>query len=209
MGACGTSGESKVPPADWRAAVSKKAVADPVSITNTEAVHAPNWRVGSKWLYSDGYGLEVTSVKAGVTEFVRTDSPKQWIRRRGFFREAAKSTTALRRVMYRTVKRDAGEVLTPGEPLVFTREYLSGQALRVHATSWTVEGREVISVPAGEFETWVVVMRTRSIKTDWTGFERWWYSPSVQNYVRLEYKYGNSEESSRVLMSYSLAGKIS
>ena len=116
--------------------------------------------------------------------------------------------TALRRVVYRTVKPDSGEVLTPGRPLVFTREYLSGRNLRVHVTSWTVEGREVVSVPAGEFETWVVVMRTRSIKTDWTGFERWWYSPTVQNYVRMEYKYGDSEESSRVLMSYSLSGKI-
>ena len=51
-------------------------------------------------------------------------------------------------------------------------------------------------------------MRTRSLKTDWTGYERWWYSPKAKNYVRMEYKYGESPESSRVLMSYSLAEEL-
>jgi hypothetical protein len=44
------------------------------------------------------------------------------------------------------------------------------------------------------------------MKSDWTGFERWWYSPQVQNYVRVEYKYGPEEAGSRVLMRYNLAG---
>src|SRR5207248_2444628 len=40
---------------------------------------------------------------------------------------------------------------------------------------------------------------------NWTGFERWWYSPEVQQYVRLEYKYGAGDTASRVLMRYHLA----
>ena len=60
----------------------------------------------------------------------------------------------------------------------------------VHASSWTVEGRETITVPAGTFDCWLIVWRTRSLRSDWTGFERWWYSPQAQNYVRMEYKYG-------------------
>ena len=171
-------------------------------------VHAPKWFVGSEWKYSDGYGLKVTKVDGDVTAFSRTDIPNRWLSRRGFFREASQSGTALRQVVYRTVKPEAGKTLTPGRPLVFHREYVSNRTLRVHATSWTVEGRERIVVPAGEFDTWLLVMRTRSLKTDWTGYERWWYSPKAQNYVRMEYKYGNGPESSRVLISFSLAGDL-
>ena len=39
----------------------------------------------------------------------------------------------------------------------------------------------------------------------WTGFERWWYSPQAQNYVRMEFKYGPEPDGSRVLMNYHLA----
>jgi hypothetical protein len=51
----------------------------------------------------------------------------------------------------------------------------------------------------------VIVWRTRSLRSDWTGFERWWYSPDVQNYVRMEFKYGSEADGSRVLMNYRLA----
>ena len=168
-------------------------------------VEAPRWRVGSKWAYSDGYGLRVTSVDDGVTVFTRTDAPSQWFSRRGFLREESQSPTTHRKIVFRTVKPNSGTTLKLGEPLVFTREYIADDVLRVHATSWTLEGRETIAVPAGSFESWVVVMRTRSTRSDWTGFERWWYSPRAQNYVRLEYKYGNMPSSSRVLLSYELA----
>jgi hypothetical protein len=46
-------------------------------------------------------------------------------------------------------------------------------------------------------------MRARSLTDDWTGFERWWYSPQVKNYVRMEYQYG-SVTGSRVLTHYTL-----
>lgn len=167
-------------------------------------VRAPKWIVGSEWKYSDGYGLKVADVRGDVTAFARTDLSNRWLSRRGFLREASQSGTALRQVVYRTVKPEAGKALTLGQPLIFHREYIANNTLRVHVTSWTVEGRETIVVPAGTFNTWVLVMRTRSLKTDWTGYERWWYSPEAQNYVRLEYKYGEAPESSRVLMSFSL-----
>ncbi len=171
-------------------------------------VRAPNWVVGSEWKYSDGYGLKVTEVKGDVTAFALTHISNRWLSRRGFLREASQSGTALRQIVYRTVKPEAGKILTLGRPLVFHREYIANSTLRVHVTSWTVEGRETIVVPAGEFDTWLLVMRTRSLKTDWTGYERWWYSPKAKNYVRMEYKYGDGPESSRVLMSFSIPGDL-
>lgn len=171
-------------------------------------VRAPKWVVGSEWKYSDGYGLKVTQVKGDVTAFTRTDLEDRWLSRRGFLREASQSGTALRQVVYRTVKPEAGKRLILGQALVFHREYVANDKLRVHVTSWTVEGRETIVVPAGKFDTWLLVMRTRSLKTDWTGYERWWYSPKANNYVRMEYKYGDAPESSRVLMSFSLPGDL-
>jgi hypothetical protein len=169
-----------------------------------EVIKAPDWRVGAEWLYSDGYNIRVKSVIGEITVFERLDAPGRWTSRRGFLWEGEKTQKTLRRVIYRTVPTNAGMSLTPRSSLVFRREYLANGALREHNTSWTVEGRERITVPAGQFETWVIVMRTRSLKSNWAGFERWWYSPDVQNYVRLEYKYGDGQESSRVLMSYGL-----
>jgi hypothetical protein len=49
-------------------------------------------------------------------------------------------------------------------------------------------------------------MRTRSLTSNWTGYERWWYAPSVRNYVRMEYKYGESPENARVLLSSMVSG---
>jgi hypothetical protein len=77
----------------------------------------------------------------------------------------------------------------------------------VHASSWSVEGRETITVPAGTFDCWIIVWRSRSLRSDWTGFERWWYSPQAQNYVRMEYKYGPDSEGSRVLMRYQIGAQ--
>jgi hypothetical protein len=167
-------------------------------------VAAPQWRVGSTWEYSDGYGLRVASNAASATVFQRLDAPDQWFSMRGFLRQDAVSATAKRQTIYRTVPPSAGDGLTAGPPLMFQQEYLSNDHLIVHASSWAVEGRQRITVPAGTFECWVIVWRARSLKSNWTGFERWWYSPEVQQYVRLEYKYGGSATASRVLMRYHL-----
>jgi hypothetical protein len=68
-----------------------------------------------------------------------------------------------------------------------------------------VEGREEITTPAGTFNAWIIVWRSRSLDSTWTGFERWWYAPAVSNYVRMEYKYGDTPPRSRVLMRYRLS----
>lgn len=169
-------------------------------------VVAPHWTVGSEWRYSDGYGLKVTQSDGIKTAFERLDDPAQWFSRRGFLRDEEQSSTAHRQMLFETVRPDAGYSLEVGKPLTFRREYMSNGEQKVHATSWTVEGRETITVPAGTFDCWVIVMRTRNLITNWTAFERWWYSPEVQNYVRLEYRYGPMPTGSRVLMSYSLMG---
>src|SRR5581483_981557 len=168
-------------------------------------VQAPDWSAGSEWHYSDGYAVKVASVSPKGTLFQRLDAPGQSFMRNGFIRTDSTSATATRKAIYRTVPDNAGESLSAAKPLTFQREYLNNGKLMVHASSWTVEGRETITVPAGTFDCWVIVWRTRSLRSDWTGFERWWYSPEAQNYVRLEFKYGSEADGSRVLMNYRLA----
>jgi len=168
-------------------------------------VKAPSWSIGSEWHYSDGYAVKVASVSATGALFQRLDAPGQSFMREGFIRTDSTSATATRKAIYRTVPDAAGQSLSAAKPLTFQREYLNNGKLMVHASSWTVEGRETITVPAGTFDCWVIVWRTRSLRSDWTGFERWWYSPDVQNYVRMEFKYGSEPDGSRVLMNYRLA----
>ncbi|MBA2588139.1 MAG: hypothetical protein H0U98_05875 [Alphaproteobacteria bacterium] len=176
----------------------------PALVPPSTTVHAPDWSVGSEWRYSDGYGLKVSSTGLQGTVFERLDAPGQWFSRLGFIRKDAASGTATRNAIYRTVPDNAGLSLSAAAPLTFQREYMSNGKLMVHASSWTVEGRETITVPAGTFDCWLIVWRTRSLRSDWTGFERWWYSPQAQNYVRMEYNYGAEPLSSRVLMRYHL-----
>ena len=171
-------------------------------------VAAPQWRIGSTWEYSDGYGLRVASASAAATVFERTDASGQWFSMRGFLRQDAASATAKRQTIYRSVPPSAGDGLNTSQSLTFQREYLSNSKLVVHATSWTVEGRQTITVPAGTFDCWVIVWRARSLKGNWTGFERWWYSPEAQLYVRMEYKYGPMNTASRVLMTYHLGQPV-
>src|SRR4051812_2735546 len=169
-------------------------------------VTAPDWNIGSEWHYSDGYAVKIASVSPKGAVFNRLDAPGQSFTRQGFIRTDSTSSTATRNAIYRTVSDAAGASLTAGRPLTFQREYLNNGKLVVHASSWSVEGRETITVPAGTFDCWVIVWRTRSMRSDWTGYERWWYSPQAQNYVRMEFKYGPEADGSRVLMKYSLTG---
>jgi hypothetical protein len=185
-------------------AMTPVAQAAPVAVAATTMVPAPAWVPGSEWHYSDGYGLKVTGTSAQGTVFHRLDAPGQWFSRLGFIRKDGASATASRHAVYRTVPNEAGNVLSAAAPLTFQREYMSNGKLMVHASSWTIEGRETITVPAGTFDCFVIVWRTRSLRSDWTGFERWWYSPQTQHYVRMEYKYGAEPSASRVLMRYAL-----
>ena len=175
----------------------------PAAASASLAVAAPLWRAGDRWTYSDGYGLEVEAVEGGLTRFRRLDDRDQWVSRRGFLRQDAQSATTERSVVFRSIGADEARRLVQGEPILFTREFLSGGVTRVHSTSWLLEGRERVSVPAGDFDAYVVVMRTRNPETGWTGFERWWYAPEVRHYVRLEYRYGDQPVGSRVLVDYA------
>ena len=182
------------------------AAGDPVFASAGSAagieVRAPDWQVGSEWHYSDGYGLKVTKATAGATTFQRTDDPAQWVVRRGFLREDAQSPTVLRKLMFEDLPPGAGTTLSGQHPITYRREYMAGNVQRTHVTSWTVEGRETVKVPAGQFECVVLAMRTRNTEDGWTGFERWWFSPQSQNFVRMEYRYGNNPVGSRVLTEY-------
>jgi hypothetical protein len=168
----------------------------------------PLWRVGDQWQYSDGYALQVSETAGPVAKFERLDAPDQWFIADGFFRNKSHSGSATREVVFRSETLDQlnqfyGAPI--GQPIVFIREYLKDKELVRHQDSWVVEGKERISVPAGTFDTFVIVMRTRSLTSDWTGYERWWYAPAVRNYVRMEYKYGQFPDGSRVLQSFRLA----
>ena len=168
--------------------------------------HAPDWKVGSQWEYSDGYGLKVTRVDGPVTTFQRLDDPQQWVVRHGFLREDAQSATTLRRLLFEDLPPGEGGVLSSRAPLTYRRQYQAGAAQFTHVTSWSVEGRETVKVPAGEFDCVVLAMRTRNLADGWNGFERWWFSPQAQNFVRMEYRYGSGQDGSRVLTRYRLAG---
>mgnify|MGYP000182552420 CR=1 FL=1 len=195
-----TSPEVPVKPGESQAAGSQ---AGGAMAASGPEVSAPRWVRGDRWTYSDGYGLQVVEVDGDVTRFRRLDDPGQWFTRRGFLRQDAQSATAHRQVVFRSIDVVDAQTLRMRRAVVFTREFTSNQQQRVHRTSWILEGRETITVPAGTFDTWVIVMRTRNAATNWTGFERWWYSPEIRNYVRLEYRYGKHPVSSRVLMDFS------
>lgn len=166
----------------------------------------PQWRAGDEWVYSDGYALRVSQVEPnGVARFARTDEPSQWFTRRGFFREESRAEDGHRVVVYRTGDPMTLYAAAVNQPVTYVREYMRNGELVRHRTSWVIEGRERIAVPAGTFDCWVVVMRTESLDGNWRAFERWYYSPDVRNYVRLEFKYGESPDASRVLVSYKLA----
>ncbi|MBP2295462.1 hypothetical protein [Azospirillum rugosum] len=168
------------------------------------ALAPPQWRVGDTWQYSDGYGMRVTEVNGPAARFQRTDAPGQWYIARGPFREQLQSRNALRQVVFQSEDPQRLYTVPPGEPVVFRREYMRNGVLVRHRTSWTVEGTETITVPAGTFDAVILVMRTRSTTGNWTAYERWWYAPAVRNYVRMEFKYGEAPDNARVLTAYSL-----
>lgn len=173
----------------------------PVSLASLSPL-PPDWHPGQEWHWSDGYALKVSHRQGDITTLQRIDDPRQWQKREGLFLVESQSATTHRKLIYRTGNPNKLFPLAAGKNIVFRREYLASGELKVHRTSWAVEGRETIQVPAGEFDCWILMRRTRSLVSDWVGYERWWYSPEVQHYVRLEYQYGPDMAGSRVLMSY-------
>ncbi|MBF0459886.1 MAG: hypothetical protein HQL87_00670 [Magnetococcales bacterium] len=189
-------------------AVSGPAVQDPVVTTQELAAPArdfaqfPPWQLGSTWEYSDGYTLQVTETDGRTATLKRTDRSSDWFKREGFFKMDSQEEGVRRQVVYQSPNPATLFPLAMGKTVSFAREYLIDKKLYVHQTSWSVVGRETIEVPAGKFDCWVLVWNTRSQKSNWSGYEKWWYSPEVGNYVRLEYRYGKAPDSSRVLMRY-------
>jgi hypothetical protein len=166
---------------------------------------APVWKVGDTWRYSDGYDLKVSTVLGNDTTFQRLDTEDDWVVRRSLFKVRSKQGKILREVVYRTKDPEELFPLEVGKQVVFLEEYLRAGELIQHNTSWTVEGKETVQVPAGTFDCWILVKRTRGLQSNWTGSERWWYSPEAKHYVRMEYRYGTEPPGSRVLMSYNFA----
>jgi hypothetical protein len=165
----------------------------------------PTYAVGNEWKYSDGYAIRVSEVSDnGNAKFVRTDVEEQWFVRKAIFKEESQSRKIHRLVVYRTADPMALFSAKTKRPIVHIREYMRNGELVRHRTSWTIEGREKITVPAGTFDTWVLVMRTQSLTSNWRGYERWYYSPKINGYARLEFKYGEAPDGARVLMSYKL-----
>ena len=166
----------------------------------------PTYVVDSEWRYSDGYAIRVTEVlDKGKAKFVRTDVEEQWFIRNAIFKEESQSRNVHRLVVYQTADPMVLFSAKTNQPVVYIREYMRNGELVRHRTSWVIEGREKITVPAGTFDTWVLVMRTQSLTSNWRGYERWYYSPEINGYARLEFKYGEAPDGARVLMSYKLA----
>lgn len=160
------------------------------------------WHKGDRWDYSDGYSLQVAEVNHAVARLDRLDSHGDWIERDGLFKVGSKSGDTIRRVVYRNPDPHAFFPLKEGKKIEFMQEYLANKQLRVHQTSWNVAGKERIAVPAGAFDCWVLELETRSTISDWVGREKWWYSPLVGNFVRMEFSYGKNKPSSRVLTHF-------
>ncbi len=165
----------------------------------------PPWRYYDHWTYSDGYRLKVQSVDNGIAKVDRLDQPGNWFKRKGIFKMESMTGNTHRKVVFRSMDPMQLLPLKRGKQVKFIREFQSGRLLRKHETSWTVLGNETIEVPAGVFNTWVLFWNSRSLTSDWTGYEKWWYSPEVKNYVRLEYQYGKNHPSSRVLTSFDIS----
>ncbi|MBF0370322.1 MAG: hypothetical protein HQL52_12790 [Magnetococcales bacterium] len=165
----------------------------------------PLWRLGDTWSYSDGYGLKVTDIDdEGVATLTRTDIPDYWIKRRGLFKTESLSGKNHRQVIFRSTPPDVLFPLESGKVVEFVREFTRNKQLRKHKTLWRVAGKEIIEVPAGRFECWVLDWHTKSLISEWEGKERWWYVPRIKNFIRLEYRYGDTPAGSRVLMNYQV-----
>ncbi|MEO5326647.1 MAG: hypothetical protein H7829_00205 [Magnetococcus sp. THC-1_WYH] len=161
------------------------------------------WHEGDTWLYGDGYHLAVGQVRGTTARLDRLDKMGDWVIRDGLFKIGSKTGDSLRKLVYRSPDPSSLFPLEKGKSVLFLREYKADDQLRRHKTSWRVFRREKVTVPAGSFHCWVMEWKTRSLDSDWTGVEKWWYSPLVGNYVRMEYQYGKNKASSRVLVRFT------
>ncbi|MBF0180561.1 MAG: hypothetical protein HQM03_11115 [Magnetococcales bacterium] len=197
LGGCG----GKTAPVDTKASTILQR--SPVTARTLDLDPGPFlWHQGDQWEYSDGYALQVTRVEGEVATLTRMDRKDEWMQRRSLFREGYRSGKGERKVIYRSADPYTLFPLQTGKSVEFNREFMQDQKLQVHKTSWIVLGQETVQVPAGRYDCWVLLWRSESLHSDWTGEEKLWYSPLVGNFVRMEFQYGNAPASSRVLMKY-------
>jgi hypothetical protein len=213
LGGCGTVAKipSQAQPKNQPQVLTGSVVGDldPSNIT---------WHIRDEWIYSDDYTLRVDRVDGTVGKLTRIN--RGWIEREGLFKIRSNTDGIVRQVIFRSPDPASLFPLKVGNKVTYKREYLMGKIganlvsgpdlsnlkdkqLRVHKSSWTVTGKERVSVPAGTFDCWILEWNTLSELSGWKGSEKWWYSPEVGNYVRMEFKYGKKPASSRVLMKYT------
>ncbi|MBF0332126.1 MAG: hypothetical protein HQL40_00575 [Alphaproteobacteria bacterium] len=190
--ACGSDADRQFPTV---------AHAPPQAAAPITAIPQPAYQPGQRWTYSDGYDLKVVSVTDGLARIERQDLSDTWYVKRAFFVEESQGSEGNRRTVFWSQDPMKVFQLRPGEAMVTEQEYLRNGELVRHVVSWTLEGRQRLRVPAGEFDAWVFVSRARNLKTGWTAYEKHWYAPDVGNFIRTEHRYGNDEDGARVLMA--------
>ncbi|MBF0561428.1 MAG: hypothetical protein HQL37_05280 [Alphaproteobacteria bacterium] len=194
-----------VPPSSQAATTAKSLVTSSPLDSTPAPLKLPQMRVGDHWEYSDGYKLSVSEVQPdGLARFQMEDGSDSRMLRRAFFVDASFTGGVTRTVVFRTSNPMKIFEVPAGTPVGDVRETMRGTETLRAQESWVVEGHETITVPAGTFDCWVVVGRIKSLQSTYQAYERWWYSPQVRNYVRLEFKSGDNTEGSRVLLSYKL-----
>ncbi|MBF0631400.1 MAG: hypothetical protein HQL89_10475 [Magnetococcales bacterium] len=199
---------------------------------NPEYAGVPVWTVGERWEYSDGYALEVESVSTtnGVSIGDNESYPPEerltrfkvtppngyswkpwndsWMVFKGFFKVESKMGGEHRKVIYVSEKPDKLFPLAKGKEVNYNREFLRNGVLIKHRSSWRVTGyQEKVTVGNDDFGCWILEWNTDSLSSNWSGHETLWYCPEIKNYARIEFRYGENESSTRVLINYHKPSK--
>ncbi|MBF0602098.1 MAG: hypothetical protein HQL07_00220 [Nitrospirae bacterium] len=205
---------------------------DDITRVTPDSAGVPVWTVGERWEYSDGYALEVESVSKEdgtlrgdhepyppentLTRFkvtlpgessmeFREDS---WIVCKGFFKVESNFSGEHRKNVFVSEKPDQLFPLSVGKSVTYDREFLRNGKLIKHRSSWQViDYQPKVTISNHDYGCWILEWQTDSLQSDWSGHETWWYCPEINNYARMEYRYGENETSSRVLIKYSHPNK--
>ncbi|MBF0107911.1 MAG: hypothetical protein HQL76_01870 [Magnetococcales bacterium] len=187
----------------------------------------PVWTVGERWEYSDGYVLEVESIsrpdgsslgdhesyppEERLTRFKVTPPygfPQEswsdfWMVCKGFFKVESKFGDEHRKNVFLSEKLDKLFPLAVGKVINYDREFLRNRELIKHRSSWRVTGYQPkVTVADHDYGCWILEWNTDSLQSNWSGHETWWYCPEINNYARMEFRYGDNEVATRVLIKY-------
>lgn len=162
----------------------------------------PKWQVGNRWVYDDGYELKVTEISGDSARFVRLDAKKQWFTRQGFMVVDAFDNGLRRKMISITGSPQSFYPLKIGNSTAFTKRFREGNQEQIQQYIWKVERQEIVTVPVGTFECWVILFQGQSTQSNWRAFERWWFNPQINYYVRMDYQNGDSPAKSRKLTAF-------